>query len=186
MNTSPTFLAALVLALGASACAGNTLDGGSSQTDGGSPAAPAGDATIPAAPVAGTVNGKAFVPRTFDVQREGGRWFFTVRSYDVKCGTSTGSPLTGPQLTLVNIGDIATQVGTQAIAYGDGHGATFQTGVYEQGKGDPLTSPVTSGTLRFDTWSETPGETVTGGLRLTGDGSSVAGTFTATVCPPRG
>ena len=186
MNTSSTFLVALVLVLGAPGCAGNTLDGGSSQGDGGSAAAPGGEATIPSTPVAGTVNGSAFVPRTVEVRRDAGRLFFTMRSYEAKCGVSTSGPLTGADLAVVTVGDIENQAGTQSIAYGDGHGATFQTGVYESGKGEPRTSPVNAGTLRFDSWSETPGDIVTGGLKLTGDGSDLAGTFSATVCPPRG
>ncbi len=183
--------AACVLALsafGAPACGGNALDGGSSKTDGGpgaSSGSSGGDSTIPATALAGTVNGATFAPKSIEVQREGGRWFFTVRSYEYKCGASS-SPLTGAALALITIGDVATHAGTESISEADGHGATFQAGVFEQGKGEPILHTVTSGSLRFDTWSDVPGATMTGGLKLLGEGSSVAGTFTATVCPPRG
>lgn len=192
MNNPSSFWAACVLVLGAAACGGNSLDGGSSNTDGGAGAssggtsgAPGGDG-IPSTAVAGTVNGKAFVPKSIEVRRDAGRWFFTLRSYASTCGASTSGPLTGPDLVVVTIGDVASKVGTQSIAEADGHGATFQTGVYEKGKGEAIANPASTGSLRFDTWSETPGETITGGLKLVGEGSDIAGTFTATVCPPRG
>jgi hypothetical protein len=183
------FLAFLAIGpLGPAACASNTLDGGSSKTDGGAggtSGAPGAGDTIPSTAVTGTVNGSAFVPQSIEVGREAGRWFFTLRSYASTCGLSSG-PLTGPDLAVVTIGDIATTTGTESIAAADGHGATFQTGVFEQGKGQPIVRTVSTGSLRFDSWSETPGATITGGLKLVGEGSDVEGTFTATVCPPRG
>jgi hypothetical protein len=179
MNNHSSLWAACFLTLGAAACGGTNLDGGASNAQ----VAPGSD--IPSAPVAGTVNGSAFVPKSIEVRRETGRWFFTLRSYDSKCGVSS-APLVGPDLAIVTIGDIAAKAGTESVAEADGHGASFQTGVYEAGKGTPTVQTVTSGSLRFDGWSETPGDTVTGGLKLVGAGSDVAGTFTATVCPPRG
>jgi hypothetical protein len=183
MNNRASLFASLLFVLAAAACSGKTLDGGSAATDGGAPPADG----IPTTPVAGMVGGTAFTPKAIDVAHEGGRWFFTLRSYASDCGRSAGSPLTGADLKVITIADIANRAGTETIEYADGHGATFQIGVYEAGKGEAITHPVTSGTLRFDTWSETPGDTITGAVKLTGDGGSdVAGTFTAKVCPPRG
>jgi hypothetical protein len=185
MNNRASFWAACVLALGAAACGGNSLDGGSSSADGGSSGSSGGDG-IPTTAVAGTVNGAAFVPKAIEVRRDAGRWFFALRNYDSSCGVGTSTPMTGADLVVVTIGDIATAVGTSSIAEADGHGASFQTGVYEKGKGEPVVRTITSGSLRFDTWSETPGATITGGLKLVGEGSDLSGTFTAKVCAPRG
>jgi hypothetical protein len=172
MKTRTSSWAAGLVGL-AAACSGNTVDSGGAQP-------------VSSAPIAGTVAGASFAPKSVEVRKEGGRWFFTLRSYASTCGTSTGAPLNGPELVVVTVGDVAGQAGTVTLAYADGHGATFQTGVYEQGKGTPTTTPVTSGTLRFDTWTETPGATLTGAAKLVGQDSDVEGTFTATVCPPRG
>ena len=86
---------------------------------------------------------------------------------------------------VVNVGSIEPSAGTFTIAYADGHGASLQLGVYDTtGKSD--IRAVQSGTLRLDNWDETPGATITGGLKLVADDeSAVGGTFTAKVCAPR-
>ncbi len=178
-------LVALGLVLGSMACSASTLDGGS--TAGGADAsadAALAASDIPARPLEGSVAGKAFTPKAVDIRNEGGRWFLTLRSYDVSCGVSK-APATGPELMIITVADFAPAAGTEKIAYGDGHAATFQIGVYEKGKGEPDARPATAGVLRIDTWSDVPGASVGGALRLTGEGSEVAGTFTATVCAPR-
>ena len=42
-----------------------------------------------------------------------------------------------------------------------------------------------AGTLRFDSWDETPGAQITGALKLEGGDSQIEGTFSATVCAAR-
>jgi len=181
-------LVALGLVLGSVACSASTLDGGSTAAgpDASPDAAPASVAApeIPAGPLQGTVGGKSFTPKAVDIRNEGGRWFLNLRSYDVSCGVSK-APLTGPELMIITVADFAPAVGAEAIAYGDRHAATFQIGVYEKGKGEADARPATSGVLRFDTWSDVPGTTIAGALRLAGEESEVAGSFTATVCAPR-
>jgi hypothetical protein len=172
MMKLPT-LVALGLVLGSMACSASTLDGGS--TAGGADAsadAALAASDIPARPLEGSVAGKAFTPKAVDIR------------YDVSCGVSK-APATGPELMIITVADFAPAAGTEKIAYGDGHAATFQIGVYEKGKGEPDARPATAGVLRIDTWSDVPGASVGGALRLTGEGSEVAGTFTATVCAPR-
>ncbi len=189
--TKHTMSWALCFLVFGAACGGSALDGGSA-ADAGSPGNDAGSAepdrdASPGAPtmLGGTVHGRAFVSMAVDVRREGTDWFFTAHNYATTCGASSG-PMLGPDLALVTVGKIAAKAGVESIAYGDDHGATFQTGLYEQGKGEPVTTPASAGTLRFDTWSDEPGTKLTGTLKLVGEGSDVAGAFTATVCPPRG
>jgi hypothetical protein len=192
MNNPSSLWAVCALVLGAVACGGSSLDGGSSQPDGGtsgssgSSGSSGGDGTIPSTPITGTVNGAPFAPKSIEVQLQAGSWFMSIRSYESTCGKLGKGPNTGADLAVINIGGLAGKAGTESIFYADGHGASFQTGVYEKDKGEPVINTVTDGTLRFDTWSDTPGQTVTGALKLVGEGSEVKGTFTATVCPARG
>jgi hypothetical protein len=173
-------------------CTGKTLDGGSTDpknqalaeddpAEGGDP--------IPETPLAGTIAGQAFVPKSVEIQYDSAasQWFLSLRNYEVDCGRfpKGEQPPTFDAL-LVTIGGLDPEAGTRTIRYGDDHGATFQIGLYEKGGVEPGIHSGTDGTLRLDTWTEIPGEQIEGALVLEGeDGSEVAGTFAATVCPAR-
>ena len=86
---------------------------------------------------------------------------------------------------IVTIGKVNAAAGTYPIAYADGHGATFQVGVYDASGPPPTTTPAKAGSLRLDTWSDVAGSKVTGHLDLSNDESNVTGTFTADVCAAR-
>ncbi len=184
------------------ACSGQTLDGGSNASgsssgsdgttsSGGQP----GDGTaskgssgtvgngIPSTPVGGEIKGKPFSPKSVDVEfsKAQNQWFFAMRNYETDCRTITNKPTPSDAL-LVNIGGIEPAAGEFPIAYADGHGASFQVGVFESAQKADVT-PAQAGVLRFDTWSSEPGATITGAIKLTNDDSNVAGTFTAKVCP---
>lgn len=193
-----SFSILLVLgSLALSACAGQTLEGGSdhggsngsndpngsngSTSSGGSGT---GDA-IPDKPLDGTIADKPFVPKTIEIQYSSAnaQWFLYARSYESTCGTMKERPDPSTSMVLT-VGQLAAKPGTDTIAYGDGHAATLQLGVYDTSdKADARA--VKSGVLRLDAWSDKPGDTVTGALHLEADGSDVGGTFTAVVCPAR-
>lgn len=171
------------------ACAGQTLDGGSGQgTSSGSPGttgSTTGDGTIADSPLAGTIAGRAFEAKTIYVRYslQNAQWFFSIDNYENDCGSMKSRPDPSSALK-VNIGAVDPKIGSSPLAYGDGHGATFQIGVYETAE-QAETRPVQTGTLRFDTWSDSPGSTVTGAAKLSGEESEVEGTFVAKVCPAK-
>jgi hypothetical protein len=176
------------------ACAGQTLDGGSGQgtssgsssgASSGTTGSTTGEGTIADSPLAGTIAGRAFEPKAIYVRysNANAQWFFAIDNYENDCGSMKSRP--DPTTALkVNIGAVDPKVGSSPLAYGDGHGATFQIGVYETAE-QAETRPVQTGTLRFDTWSDSPGSTVSGALKLSGEESEVEGTFVAKVCPAR-
>jgi hypothetical protein len=183
-----------------SACAGKTLDGGSTgDTTGAGTGAPAddhsnenghgtsngADGEIPDAPVAGWIGGRTFEAKTIDItfSKRNNQWFLSFDNYENDCGA--GKVPDPAEAMTVSIGSVEPAAGTFVIKYADGHGATLQLGLYDTvEKAD--TRAVQSGTLRIDNWDETPGATITGGLKLIADDeSAVAGTFTAKVCAPR-
>jgi hypothetical protein len=84
----------------------------------------------------------------------------------------------------VNLGGIQPAAGDVTIAYADGHGASFQVGVGTSASAQNAV-PAQDGVLHLDTWSGEAGSTVTGKLKLANATSSVEGTFSAIVCPPR-
>jgi hypothetical protein len=173
-------------------CSGQVLDGGSTNPKGqglaGDDPAEVGD-PIPETPLAGTVAGQDFVPKSIEIQYDSAasQWFLSLRNYEVSCGRfGKGETPPSSEALVVTIGGVEPEAGARPITYGDGHGATFQAGVYEKGGPEPVIHSGTDGTLRLDTWTEVAGETIEGALRLQGeDGSEVAGTFAATVCPAR-
>lgn len=164
-------------------CAAQTLDGGSGQGSS-SGSSTAGD-TIADAPLAGTVAGRTFEAKAIDVHysSRNGQWFLSIDNYENDCGSMKAQPDPATAMT-VNVGAVEPKAGSFPIAYGDGHGATFQIGVYETAQ-KAETRPVQSGTLRFDTWTDTPGSTIKGALKLSGQESELEGTFVAKVCPAR-
>ena len=174
-----------------SACSGKTLDGGSTgDTAGagtGQGAAKENESgEIPDGPVAGRIAGRAFETKTVQLafSKRNNQWFFNVTNYENDCGTNP-SGFDGTDAMTVNIGGVEPSAGTFVIEYGDGHGASLQYGVFDESK-ESDTRAVQSGTFRLDNWDETPGATITGGLRLVADDeSAVGGTFTAKVCAPR-
>lgn len=194
-----SFLTAFLF-LSLSACAGKTLDGGSTgdtsgagtgekstgETGQGTGTGTRGtDAAIPETPVAGSIGGKTFTPKNTDLtfSKRNNQWFLSLDNYANDCGT--GPVGDAAEAMTVNIGGLEPKAGTFTIEYADGHGATLQLGVYDTTEKSD-TRPVQTGTLRLDNWDETPGATITGGLKLVADEeSSVGGTFTAKVCAPR-
>lgn len=194
-----SFLTAFLF-LSLSACSGKTLDGGStgdtsgagtgdkSSGENGHGTSNGADGEIPETPIVGSIAGRSFEAKTTDLafSKRNNQWFLNVTNYEIDCGTRSGAdPIDGPDAMVVNIGGLEPSAGTFTIEYADGHGASLQLGVYETtGKSD--TRVVQSGTLRLDNWDETPGATITGGLKLIADDqSAVGGTFTAKVCAPR-
>lgn len=181
-------LLTLLCSFAMAACSGQTLDGGSGQ--GGSsgssgPASSSAGETIADAPLAGTVAGRTFEAKAIDVYYsiKNSQWFLSIDNYENDCGSMKSQPDPATAMT-VNVGAVEPKTGSFPIAYGDGHGATFQIGVYETSQ-KAETRPVQTGTLRFDTWSETPGSTVTGAIKLSGQESELEGTFVAKVCASR-
>jgi len=197
--TLPVVAASAAIVL--TACSGQTLDGGSNAsgsssgsnsttssggpTDDGASKGSSGTAGngIPATPAGGEIKGKPFTPKSVDVgfSKAQNQWFFAMRNYETDCQTITEKPTPSDAL-LVNIGGVQPAAGEFPIAYADGHGASFQVGVFESAQKADVT-PAQAGVLRFDTWSSEPGATITGAIKLTNDDSHVAGTFTAKVCP---
>jgi hypothetical protein len=186
--------------LALSACAGKTLDGGSTgDTTGAGTGAPeengaggggpgtndgAGGA-IADAPVTGRIGGRTFEPKNIDItfSKRNDQWFLSLDNYANDCGT--GPVGDAAEAMTVNVGGLEPRAGTFIIKYADGHGATLQLGVYDESKKSD-TRPVQTGTVRLDSWDETPGATITGGLELVADDeSAIMGTFTAKVCAPR-
>jgi hypothetical protein len=193
----------LILSLFLWACSGKTLDGGSTgDTSGAGTGQAAGgdkqanenghgstegaDVTIPDGPVTGTIAGRTFEAKSINLEfsKRENQWFLSIHNYESDCGNVAGT-MDAAEAMVVSIGGVEPKAGTFTIAYADGHGASLQRGVYDTTtKSD--TRAVQSGSFRLDTWNETPGATVTGGLELLADDeSAVAGTFTAKVCAPR-
>jgi hypothetical protein len=185
----------LTLAITSFGCAAKTLDGGSdnnppgSSSSSGSGSSSGGSSNpsgIPDKPVEGTIGGKPFAPKSVEIQysKSAEQWFISLRNYEVTCGTLKNPKPAEADMLVVTVGKLDQKAGTFDIAYADGHGATFQIGVYDTtSKAD--TREVKTGTLRLDAWNDAPGATVTGALKLSGEQSDVSGTFTATVCAPR-
>ncbi len=179
----------VILFFATSGCSGKALDGGSA--DAGSSDASSADASsseassptagqFPTTPLAGSIKGHPFAFVSGDLRKQGDHVFLTLRNYDWRCG---GPP--GPaDALLINIGDPPQAAGTFELRYGDGHGASFQAGISQDASATPVSS-VSTGLVRLDMWTLTPGETLTGAAMLESDDSHVAGTFTVTVCPPR-
>lgn len=170
-----------------SSCAAKTLDGGSTgDTSGAGTGAPA---DIAQTPVAGKAGGKVFEAKTIDLaySNKNSQWFFSIDNYENDCGTYPGTRPDPSEAMTITVGAVQPAAGTYPIKYADGHGATFQIGVYEaKDNAKPDTRPVQSGTLQLDTWDETPGASITGAIKLVADDDSVIeGTFTAKVCPAR-
>lgn len=168
-------------------CSGQTLDGGGGQKDQAASSANGGGGTeIASTPIAGTVNGNAFDPKTIFVyySKRNSQWFFSIENYETDCGTSKNGPPDAATAMVVNVGSVEPKAGDASIAYGDGHGATFQVGVYSTSE-KATTYSINDGTLRFDTWDETAGSEITGALKLVSDHGQMEGTFTAKVCAPR-
>ena len=138
---------------------------------------------IPSTPLEGTIATRAFAPKFVGVEYDAthAQWFIKFRDDASGCNGATDA---GPGSLVVTIGALPAATGTFQIAAGDGHGASFQVGVFGAA-GQADVKPAESGKLRIDTWSETPGETVTGGIILSNEESEIRGAFTATVCPPR-
>jgi len=194
MKHASIFLA-FTLALTTFGCAAKTLDGGSdngnppgtsSSSSSGSSGTPSTPSGIPDKPVEGKIGGKPFVPKSIEIQysKTNAQWFLSLRNYESTCGTLKGNRPAQEDMLVVTVGQLEAKAGSYEIAYADGHGATFQIGVFDTTK-EADTREVKSGTLHFDAWNETPGTTVTGALKLSGDESEVGGTFTATVCAAR-
>jgi hypothetical protein len=194
-----TFLTALFL-FSLNACAAKTLDGGSTgDTKGAGTGAESGengagntngaDGEIADAPVVGNIAGQTFELKNADVtfSKRNNQWFLSLDNYANDCGSMGSTRPDGAESMTINVGGLAPEAGTFTIKYGDGHGATLQYGVFEASDTrKPDTRVVQTGTLRLDNWDETPGATITGGLKLVADDmSAVAGTFTAKVCPAR-
>jgi hypothetical protein len=203
-----SFLTALLfLSVSVSACAGKTLDGGSTgdtqgagtgngndgtgaaaddhSNENGHGTSNGADGEIPNAPVFGWIAGQTFEPKTIDLtfSKRNNQWFLSLANYDNDCGVGpVGDPA---EAMAVSIGAVEPKAGTFFIKYADGHGASLQRGVYDTtAKSDTRT--VQSGTVRLDNWDETPGATITGGLKLIADDeSAIGGTFTAKVCAAR-
>lgn len=177
-----TFLSLLLLSIttALSACNAQTLDGGSGQ--GGSSAAAQ---TISNRPVDGMVAGRPFEAKAVDVRwsKAQSQWFFSMDNYENDCGSRKTPPDPATSMT-ITVGAVEPAAGTTTLAYGDGHGATFQVGVYETAD-QADTRPVETGTLRFDSWDETPGAEITGAIKLEAGDDAIEGTFVAKVCPPR-
>jgi hypothetical protein len=200
-RTSFLILLSLLGAFGVSACAGKTLDGGSTGDTAGAGTGQGADEhadenghgstegvdlTIPDAPVTGKIAGQSFEAKTIDLafSKRENQWFLSIHNYEIDCGTLAGT-MDAAEAMVVNIGAVAPQAGTFTITRADGHGASLQLGVYDTTKKSD-TRVVENGSFRLDNWDETPGATVTGGLKLLADDeSAVAGTFTAKVCAPR-
>ena len=164
------------------------LDGGFIETDAGSAGGGGNmqamsDGGKVEGPFAGTANGAPFAnPISVEVQRVGGVWYLSIRSYASTCGVVSGPP--GADAVVITVGDIPARVGTETLVLGDRHASTVQTGVFTPDGGRPVTDP-TGGNLVFDSWSDTSGAMNNGSLRLLGANSDLHGTFTARVCPPR-
>lgn len=189
MQRTSFILASLFLLL--AGCAGKTLDGGSTgDTSGagtgqGADPSKETDGEMADTPVAGQIAGKPFAPKTIDVtfSKRNNQWFLSFANYENECGT--GNVPDPAEAMAVNVGGLEPAAGTFTIKYADGHGASLQLGIYDSSeKSDTRT--VQSGTLRFDNWDETPGATITGGIKLFADDeSSIVGTFSAKVCAAR-
>ena len=197
-RTSFLILLSLLSASGVSACSGKTLDGGSTgdtagagtgehANENGNGNTAGADTTIPEAPIAGWIGGQDFEAKSIKLEfsKNENQWFLSIHNYDTDCrGVVPGKPEPA-EMMVVTIGAVEPKSGTFTIKRADGHGASLQLGVYDTtGKSD--TRVVQNGSFRLDSWDETPGATITGGLKLLADDdSAVAGTFTATVCAPR-
>jgi hypothetical protein len=188
----------ILLSLLVTACSGKTLDGGSTgdtagagtgehANENGHGTTGGADVEIPEAPIAGWIGGQTFEAKSMNLafSKRENQWFLSIHNYEVDCrGVVPGKP-DAAEMMVVTIGAVDPKSGTFTIKRADGHGASLQLGVYDTtGKSD--TRVVENGSFRLDTWDETPGATITGGLKLLADDdSAVAGTFTATVCAPR-
>lgn len=201
MQRTSFLTASLVLLLPAfvAACSGKTLDGGSTGDTTGAGTGEGdgpggrengagntnGGGEIPDVPVDGYIGGKRFEAKNTDLtfSKRNNQWFLSLDNYANECGA--GAVPDPAEAMTVNIGGLEPASGTFTIAYADGHGASLQLGVYDSSdKADIRT--VQSGSLRLDNWDETPGATITGGLKLVADDqSAIMGTFTAKVCAPR-
>lgn len=141
----------------------------------------AGDGTlapISSAPIGGTVRGRTFTIRSASLRVEPTKKVLSLREYDSVCGVVKGALPPADSLS-VHVVLLETGPGETKIVYADEHRATFQIGI------DPATVQTiagTSGRLRFDNFSTTAGDEVRGALELDGEGSSVRGAFTASVC----
>lgn len=197
-----TFLTFILCASSLAGCMAKTLDGGSTGDTAGAGTGTGedtggkghgttngADGEIADMPVAGWIAGRTFEAKTIDLtfSKRNNQWFLSLDNYANDCGSMGPNPGDGSEAMTVNVGGLEPAAGTFFIAYGDGHGATLQYGVYPaDGPKKPDTRPVQSGTVRLDTWDETPGATITGGIKLVADDESVImGTFSAKVCPPR-
>lgn len=204
-NVSPSsfckpLFAFVLCALGASACGGQNPDGGSDERRSaeGPPAASSGPGAAPPAsegaptvapianrPLEGTIGGKPFLPQSIQLKysKAEAQWRLILRNYASDCGDYGLSSSERANMQ-VEIGAVEPRTGTQTIAYGDGHGAGFDF-ISDSADGSVGIGPVArEGTLRLDSWSDTPQSTIAGGLRLVAGDNVVDGTFTATVCPP--
>jgi hypothetical protein len=134
--------------------------------------------------VSGTIDGRALEPKAIYLHysNANSQWFFTIDNYDNDCGTMKDRPDPATAM-VVTIGKVEPKAGSSAIAYADGHGATFQVGVYDT-TNKATTYSVKSGTLRFDTWNDNPGTQIGGALKLASDEGEIEGTFLAKVCAP--
>ena len=197
----PCLLLVTLLSVAIAGCSGQTLDGGSnaSGSSSGDPSGSSGDPAgssgttsgavgASAGPLEGNIAGKPFTPLSVELKysKANAQWFLSLSNYAVDCGiVDMSKKIADADKLVITIGEIAPAAGTYPIAYADGHGATFQSGVHEGDGSKADTEPATKGSLRLDTWSETAGSSVTGYLELSNDESAVKGTFTAKVCEPR-
>lgn len=196
MRTPFHVLLALALVL-PTGCTSETLQGGSTV----SPDAPAPTGTgpsqtagatdlaaVPDTPLTGTIDGRTFTMASADLEYSTAnqQWFLSFRNYSTDCRTLKQRPDPATAL-LVNVGKVAPEAGQQEIRDLDGHGATFQIGLFDASSTQKATSLlVTEGALSLTSWSEVSGTLLQGKALLRGEGGSeVQGTFSVKVCPAR-
>ena len=149
-----SFLLSSLVCLAASTslgCGKTPLDGGSNTSDpsgtaSGTPAtspdAAPGSSADPGptgdSPLEGHIAGRPFSPSSVELEydKSNQQWFLSLRNYPSDCGVVTDPKgIPDEDKLVITIGEVEPAAGTYSIEYADGHGATFQVGVYNAAGG---------------------------------------------------
>jgi len=137
------------------------------------------EADIAKTSLSGNFSGKTFTVKSGSVSKAGSDYIFTLRNYEWKCtGNTQGPPA---DALLVSFSSLNKKAGLETITLGSQHAASLQEGVGSSAN-QAKTTPVESGLLRLDNWSEKVGESIKGALLFKAENIQVNGTFTATIC----
>ncbi|MFU8804179.1 MAG: hypothetical protein ACNA8W_10250 [Bradymonadaceae bacterium] len=133
----------------------------------------------PSEPLAGTIDGHDFEFVGGSMRQIGNSYVVGLRNYEWACGSNPGLPEVDRAL-VINFEVLEREVGTTTVSFGDGHGASLQSGVTSE---DTVTFSVETGTLTLDEWSTVAGEEIAGELEFESGEHHVKGAFRAIVCP---